>query len=209
MTHDSPKVRTLLTNELSVPLPLHISLSRSLVLHTDKREEFLSRVRNNVKTMGVKPFFATFDKIAWYPNFDKTRWFLSLSVQRLENDELNRLLGASNAACIAMEQPTLYAKSKLVVLEEHKSKKRRRSSLSRTESEAEIEVSDRSDFFHVSLAWSLETQELDCGRETVMPGELESLAAKFDCVKVKIGNTVTSLPLISTKLGQSGKGLLG
>lgn len=192
-----------------MPLPLHISLSRSLVLHTDKRDEFLSRVRNNVKIVGVKPFAVTFDKIAWYPNHDKTRWFLSLSVQKPENDELNRLLGASNAACFAMEQPPLYAKSEVVSVDQHERKKRRRSGSASVEPDPEINVPECSDFFHVSLAWSLEMQELDCGRESVAAGELKGLAARFDCVKVKIGNTVTSLPLASTKLGQSGKGLLG
>jgi hypothetical protein len=198
ITSSSPQVHTLLQNELSVPLPLHISLSRSLFLQKEQRDEFSSRVRGNLKAIGVKPFTINFSKIAWYPNFERTRWFFSLGVQKPEDDELNRVLGACNAACAAMDQPVLYAAA------QPKSNMRREKR--ETQPEGEIAVPACSESFHISLAWSLETQNLS---EAHAPKELEAISTSFDCVKVKIGNTITSLPLVSSKVGShSDRGLL-
>jgi hypothetical protein len=209
ITQASPNVHTLLQSDLSAPLPLHISLSRSLVLHTDKRDEFLSRVRSNLKAVAVKPFTVNFSEIAWYPNYERTRWFLSLSAEKPQSNELNRLLGACNDACVAMEQPELYVAQKAGPIDRRKERKRRRSETTKRRSEAEIEIPDCSSSFHISLAWSLETQKLADGKDEVAPGELKVLATSFDCVKVKIGNTVTSLPLAPIKIDGIGKGLLG
>jgi hypothetical protein len=69
------------------------------------------------------------------------------------------------------------------------------------------EVPDCSSSFHVSLAWSLEAQESnDGGLEQAMPEEVKMLAARFACVKVKIGNTVNSLPLRTNRRGSNAAG---
>jgi hypothetical protein len=209
ITSGSAKVHTLLQSELKAPLPLHISLSRSLMLRTDAKDEFLSRIRSNMKTVAVKPFSVHFGKLAWYPNYERNRWFLSLSARRADGDELNRLLGAFNAACASMEQPELYVSQKTAPPRGGNGKKRRKSTPAKAGLEDEIPIPDCSDSFHISLAWSLDPQSLGEGNKDVAPGELKDISTSFDCVKVKIGNGITSLPLASSKSSTSSRGLLG
>lgn len=123
-------------------------------------------------------------------------------MNRPEKDELNVLLCASNAAASAMGQPELYVVKEVGSGEVERCKKRRKS-----QEHSAVRCSDCSDFFHISLAWSLEPQELGTTTLEAVGPDLKDLAATFDVVKVKIGNTVISLPLAS-KLSTSGKGFL-
>ncbi|KIW00992.1 uncharacterized protein PV09_07511 [Verruconis gallopava] len=204
-TDASSTVHTLLQSDLGAPLPLHVSLSRSLALHTDQREAFLSRVRGHVAAAAVRAFDVRFTKVAWYPNHERNRWFLSLGVRRPGADELNRLLGACNDACREMRQPELYVPPR----DEPENAQQGRSwRQEASRPRRRVDVPDCSEAFHVSLAWSLEPQRLAGGLQEISPDELADLSTHFDCVKVKIGNTVSSLPLHATKVSSSQKWLL-
>lgn len=161
---DQIQIHSLLESDLATPLPLHISLSRSLVLQTHQREQFLERLTTSVRSASVRPFTITFSSLAWYPNHDHTRWFLSLSADRPGKDELNRLLKACNTTAAVSQQPTLYQPEQ-----------------------------DSSQFFHVSLAWSL-TQP-SAAPIALDTDDLQPLSALFDALKAKIGNNITTLTL--------------
>jgi hypothetical protein len=167
-------------------------------LHTNDREEFLSRLRQRVRDSGVRRFDVRFNRVAWYPNFERNRWFLSLGAEKLENDELNGLLHASNEACHSMNQPELYVpqRSKDGERSGKVAKKAKGNIVGKVAVSAKAgKIADCSDSFHVSLAWSLMEKVIikhDAGN---LPKEVGSLSVPFDCVKVKIGNVVTSLDL--------------
>ena len=114
-------------------------------------------------------------------NFEKTRWFYVLRVNRPADDSLNRLLALSNRSLALFDQPPLYEGSTGV------DKKQVSGQLS----------GDYSRCFHISLAWSLTEPSLEA-RKRIASMDLRSLGdldIRFDCVKAKIGNQISSIPL--------------
>jgi hypothetical protein len=178
------EIHSLLENDLGAALPLHISLSRTLVLKTSERDPFLEQVTSNVRNASIMPFNVTFKSLIWYPNNDKTRWFLSLGANQSKKDELNRLLHACNATVSVFGQPTLY----LSEGDSPQPKKRPRE-------ENERNIPDCSKFFHVSLAWSLTPPFGHPQGEELITEDIKHLSVKFNCIKVKVGNTVNTVAL--------------
>lgn len=176
-------IHSLLENDLGVQLPLHISLSRPLALKTANKDTFLANLTTAITTTGVRGFSASSNKLTWHPNEDRTRWFLVLSLERPENDELRNLLRVCNKLAGEYGQPLLYQTSA------RKGK--------------EVEVDDGK--FHVSLAWSLIEQngEVEIGKE--MKERLKKLQMEFDEVKVRIGQDVTGIPLKKRRGALFGK----
>jgi len=123
-------VTSSLSNDLDVAQPLHISLSRSLQVPTQRREELLSSMRSAITSSRVNRFDIAPGGLKWVSNYDQTRWFLALELEKPENDGLNRLLKACNQAAFAQQYPTLYT-------------------------ETNDQSADFSKYFHFSLAWSL------------------------------------------------------
>lgn len=207
-------LHSLLLSDLSAPLPLHISLSRSLVLKTEQRDEFLRRATTNVKDALVRPFTVQYSKLEYYPNHDKTRWFLSLSVAAPKENELNRLLDACNQAAVSMHQPRLYVPEVVQEDAESSSKKQKKSTSYMVDEKATVGNSastpDCSEFFHVSLAWSLSPQNLngEALSRVASNSVLNGLRTTFDVVKVKIGNVVTPIALSNKKTERTSKGFL-
>ncbi|KAJ5256665.1 hypothetical protein N7478_012769 [Penicillium angulare] len=115
------------------------------------------------------------DRLMWAPNHDRTRWFLVLHVQRPKDNTLNALLGLSNRALARVGQPPLYASS--VGDSTHQQ--------------------DYSANFHISIAWMLTEPRIEDTQHltTIDLDPLQDLCVQFDCLKVKIGNNVTSIPL--------------
>ena len=67
---------------------------------------------------------------------------------------------------------------------------------------------DYSHCFHISIAWSL-TEPSPEDNERVASIDLKGLKglkARFDCVKAKIGNNISSIPLPSGIVDQKGIG---
>lgn len=207
-------VHSLLLSDLSAPLPLHISLSRSLVLKTEQRDEFLQHATANLKDAAERPFTVEYSKLAWYPNHDKTRWFLSLSVVAPKQNELNKLLDACNRAAASMQQPKLYVPNEGEEISKSNSKKRKMSNSHIDDEKATSmnsgSITDCSDFFHISLAWSLSPQQLNeevCSSDA-SKSALSGLSTTFDVVKVKIGNVITPIALSTKKTPRISKSFL-
>lgn len=52
------QLHSLLTSDLGAALPLHISLSRTLMLATDQRQLFTESLPTAIEESGVKPYVA-------------------------------------------------------------------------------------------------------------------------------------------------------
>jgi U6 snRNA phosphodiesterase len=52
---EESRMETLLTSELGAPLPLHVSLSRLIVLTADEKDSFVNSVHKNISGCGVRP----------------------------------------------------------------------------------------------------------------------------------------------------------
>ncbi|KAF2435767.1 hypothetical protein EJ08DRAFT_625344 [Tothia fuscella] len=190
----SDQIHSLLQSDLSTPLPLHISLSRSLVLHTHQREQFQDVIATKIRSSAVRPFKIDFNSLAWYPNHDNTRWFLSLSAARPKQNELNRLLDACNRSAKQLQQPTLYLPENIEdsAGQAKVTKKAQAEATLKDEANINSNIPDCSDSFHVSLAWSL-SQPSEYVVSDLRKLTFEQLSAFFDGVKVKIGNTVSTV----------------
>lgn len=49
------KLHSLLVSDTSAPQPLHVSLSRPIVLSTDNKTDFLAKISDSISSSGVKP----------------------------------------------------------------------------------------------------------------------------------------------------------
>ncbi|KAJ5232116.1 hypothetical protein N7468_005072 [Penicillium chermesinum] len=171
----SDEIKSLLHSDLGVQLPLHISLSRSVVLRTEQRSSFIEELERKIKESGTSPFHVQPDALKWVSNYERTRWFLVLHVAKPKQDNLNKLLSLSNHVLGKFNQPPLYT----------------------TQQGSKQCPSDYSEFFHISIAWRLtepEEEELKRVQEIHAPN-LFKLHINFDCVKAKVGNNVASVLL--------------
>ena len=148
-------------------------------------------------------------------NFDSTRWFLALRLSQPEGDGLNRLLKMCNEVVKEFGQPLLYEKSEHAVREQGAgdpeyesgggngpragSGKKRRALVAKANRAATAAVPDRSDCFHVSIAWTLQDRggSRNGGRSDMDLANLDRkcMEITFDVVKVKLGNVVHDIPL--------------
>ncbi|KAI9750352.1 MAG: hypothetical protein M4579_006508 [Chaenotheca gracillima] len=177
-----------LTSDLGAPSPLHISLSRPIVLVTEQREAFLDLVTGSVKKSGVRPRTETRERGGGAPRRSNGR--PGYGRDRRPGSE------AANT-----RDPSLTF-----------------------DGPVEASHPDRSGHFHISIGWMLhepppevvaytstllENAQIE-GAESVGDGlpqkKLSSWRIRFESVKVKIGNTVTSVQL-PTKAEQ-GKGVI-
>ncbi|KAF2013438.1 hypothetical protein BU24DRAFT_350263 [Aaosphaeria arxii CBS 175.79] len=197
-----PTITPSLRSQLGAPLPLHISLSRTLQLKTDARESFLETLTSRLRKASVKPFEVEFTSLKWVPNFQRNRWFLVLGTARPPNDELNRLLAACNAAAQQEGHQGLYTssggKGEGPMQEDDTTPPAKRIKSNR---QPPSDPDDRTQNFHISIAWNLAEpdalwRDLVGGidvRATL--GSRPAAAAPFDAVKARVGNAVHSLPL--------------
>jgi hypothetical protein len=189
-----PDIIPSLQSELGAPLPLHVSLSRTLQIKTDDRESFLGTLRGSLRRAAVQAFNFEFHSLKWVPNFQRNRWFLVLGIKRPAHDELNRLLCACNEAAQKCGHPALYSGGKGDGPMEASSPTVRPQSVS--------DSADRSENFHVSIAWNLtepasEWVSLVQGMD--VSSHIRSPQASFDVVKARVGNTVHNFDLGSRK----------
>lgn len=183
-------------NDLGVPLPLHVSLSRPLALRTEQKDQFAQALKAAISGCGVRPFRVSFEELRWHPNEDSTRWFLVLRVAE-ENHELSKLLDACNGIAADHNQPELYADGG------------ESSSSKQPSPEDRKRKSHSTDKFHISIAWSLsappnasptlERQKQVPAEDADLPGSVRDLKVQFSEVKIRIGQDVTSLPLTAKR----------
>lgn len=209
-----PDIIPSLLSPLGTPLPLHVSLSRTLQVKTDDRHVFLETLTTSLRESMVKPFSLRFSHLKWVPNFARNRWFLILVSRKPPQNELNRLLDSCNRAARQTGHPGLYLGGI------GDGPMRRKASYSQSQKSAKefpngtpANGLDRSDHFHVSVAWNL--AEPDAALiELVDNLDVSEYVAKlepvFDAIKVKIGNNVHRVELGCKNAGfGKGGGLLG
>lgn len=209
-TRDEP-ITSFLLSDLAAPLPLHISLSRPVVLGQGEKDAFLDEVKSVLLRGGSGGGGGAFKlrcgRVEWHRTAESGRSFLVLRLQsccedsegedgkRNSNPELTELLRRCNEVVRGFGQPELYQWA---------------------EDGGDREVGDA---FHVSIAWSFAetTEELKRVTERVF-GEtgvrrrIEEVEIPVEGVKVKIGNVVTHVALPQPGLRASGrtpKNLLG
>ncbi|KAL4977735.1 U6 snRNA phosphodiesterase Usb1 [Aspergillus desertorum] len=182
------KLNSFLYSDLGARLPLHISLSRPVVLRTEERQPFMDTFKAALDHSGISPFEVQVDRLDWVSNTEKTRWFYVLRVKQPNRDCLNHLLHVSNRSLGLFNQPPLYAP----VLNSEPG-----GTQSHIRGNKPASTGDYTECFHVSIAWSL-TEPSAEEKKSMGSIDLQGLSAlkiKFDCVKAKIGNNVSSIPL--------------
>ncbi|KAL8867211.1 MAG: hypothetical protein Q9174_005809 [Haloplaca sp. 1 TL-2023] len=180
-------VRSLLKSDLEADLPLHISLSQTLMLATEQRQSFIDALDEAIAGSHSDSFLVTFDALRWVPNQENNRWFLVLQVRPPSNEGLHRLLEASNRVAQQFKQPTLYT--------QHVDSSRVPNSAIRYPSKT---CSGEAIPFHVSMGWTLQ-RPVECHFDEKFQSKVAvhagSLSLNVQTVKVKIGNNVTSISL--------------
>jgi hypothetical protein len=190
-----------------------------LQVKTEDREAFLETLTSVLRSTAVHPFHIRFSTLRWVPNFERNRWFLVLGLEKPAHNELNRLLTACNEAAEKCGHPSLYiggigdgpmdANSSTI-----HTKKRRTSLQQYSEGkDAKFASVDRTDNFHVSIAWNLvepAPEWLTLVRNLKVADYAGLTMTSFDTVKAKIGNVVNNIELgnKSSSLRAQG-GLLG
>ncbi|KAI0466600.1 U6 snRNA phosphodiesterase Usb1 [Xylaria cf. heliscus] len=177
-----PTITSFLTSDLGAPQPLHISLSRPIVLSTSQKDPFLSTITSRIRSSGLAPFELTLLGVEWHRTAESARSFLVLRVAGAEdktnpnpnprpnpknknknkNPQLATLLRRANAVVTDFGQPALYA-FKAPSDEENTSKKNKPASTTAHErasnkgeekDEGEEEDTAVDTAFHISIAWS-------------------------------------------------------
>ncbi|RAL13554.1 HVSL domain-containing protein [Aspergillus homomorphus CBS 101889] len=189
------KLHSLLHSDLGAQLPLHISLSRPVVLRTEQRQPFMEAFEAAMKDANVAPFDTTTDSLDCVSNYEQTRWFYVLRVRCPDHDELNRLLRLSNRALARFGQPPLYEVTAAAAAAALLSSSRDTAA----KGNCKPAETDSSRYFHISLAWSLTEPSAAEKKQlaSIDLRKLQALTIGFDCVKVKIGNHISSIPLTS------------
>jgi hypothetical protein len=155
-------------------------------------------------------FTVSLSALDWVSNFEKTRRFLVLRLQRPDNNGLNKLLEICNKTAQEHSQPPLYASAS----PSNSFHKRTVKSLKHARKTSDSaccskEVEDFSNSFHISIGWTLEQPPSPAAvsLKTVTNDErferLKKATIIVDAVKAKIGNVVTSFSLL-TKAAEAG-----
>ena len=200
-----PDIVPSLQSELGAPLPLHVSLSRTLQIKTDDRETFLGTLNTSLRRAAIQAFHADFRGLKWVSNFERNRWFLVLGIKKPAHNELNRLLSACNEAARKCGHPALYSGGKGDGPMEDNSPT--------LGPDLKRDKVDRSDNFHVSIAWNLiepDPEWVSLIQSMDVDKYIHTSQVSFDVVKARVGNVVHNIELRSRKnnLG-TGRGSLG
>ncbi len=153
--------------------------------------------------------------LEWVANYERTRWFLVLKLEKAPQDGLNKLLHLSNQTVANFGQPPLYTdllrhSADGQFRKRHagggRSKETTRavapSSLSCSEASADVDMSSS---FHISVGWTLGVPTQGLRERLDTTGfEFQALKVDVNTFKVKIGNSITAIPL-ATKIDSANK----
>ncbi|KAK2758694.1 poly(U)-specific 3'-to-5' RNA exonuclease [Arachnomyces sp. PD_36] len=207
----SSKVQSFLHSDLGAPLPLHISLSRPAILRTEQKQSFSDLLQDTLQDSDIRPFRITINGLDWVSNFENTRWFLVLRINKPKNNDLNRLLRISNQSLAVFEQPPLYDTVDQTQSREQsrgRGSGRGRGRGGNVREPVAAKPEDHTERFHISIAWSLTEPSAEENERirNIALGGLQDVEIQFDSVKVKIGNHVLKLPLSTKALETKGFG---
>ncbi|KAI1459497.1 U6 snRNA phosphodiesterase Usb1 [Annulohypoxylon moriforme] len=195
----SVDLKSFLTSDLGTPQPLHISLSRPIVLSTGQKDGFLETLVSRIAGCGIAPFDLAPVGLEWHRTRESERSFLVLRVaaasstspsspasapqleaqtpppsNRQQNPHLTTLLKWCNALVQEYSQPALYA----------------------------FKADNGDTAFHISIAWTFAPPSPEVRRRTeevfsrhAKQDEIRGLRVRVDGIKAKIGNVVTQVPL--------------
>ena len=163
-------------------------------------------------------FDVSTNELDWVSNNEKSRWFLVMRIKKPPNNELNRLLQSANDAVTAFGQPPLYAQpeSQPSVPTQGFATKARHSRHSKPKfllKKAPIfspnPIIDQSSNFHISIGWYLGCPLAEISSATPPIHQLDTqnlpeFHFEVKSIKLKIGNSVTSISLLSKMETSSG-----
>lgn len=165
----------------------------------------MEQLEKALKASNVRPFSVRFSSVSWEVNYESTRWFLVLRAEKLEGNQLNRLLKVCNQIASDFDQPPLYAEPASVKSERSSSPKDRwRGSKARVSKGKRkyLDIADFSQHFHVSLGWrlaapndGLELINTLPGVRNILQSSIKASEVFFDKVKIKVGNSVAAVGL--------------
>ena len=156
--------------------------------------------------------------LEWVANYENTRWFLVLKLEKAPQDGLNKLLHVSNQTAKEFGQPPLYTDwLQPSVDTDRPSRKRHLGNPGRSKETTRAAASghitrpapssyaDMSSSFHVSIGWTLDAPSQTL-RERLNTTGIDFQAIKIDVntVKAKIGNGITAIPL-AVKIDNSNR----
>ena len=196
---NSNKVHSLLQSSLNAPLPLHISLSRSLSLDTSERDSFPDSLRAAIEKSGIMPFSIIPVSFRWVPNYPRTRWFLVIQLEKPTGDELTRLLKTCNSVANAFGLPGLYVSGAGKTSHDHAAPP-----APGEDAEEAIDMgtdTKTANPFHISIGWTLAepntamsvTDDNKDNKNAL--NELYKLRVPVNAVKAKVGNMIIHIPL--------------
>ncbi|KAI0539767.1 U6 snRNA phosphodiesterase Usb1 [Xylaria digitata] len=176
-------ITSFLTSDLGAPQPLHISLSRPIVLSTSQKDSFLNDLERSILSSGIAPFTLTPTGLQWHRTPESGRSFLVLrvtgnSTQNKSNSnssssnsnseegegtpaetnpQLTALLRRANTIVTASGQPALYATP---------TPPPPRAAGNGSGSRDRAESTDVDSAFHISIAWSFASPSAELRRVT-------------------------------------------
>ena len=146
----------------------------------------------------------------WSANYESTRWFLVMRLDRAPRDGLNELLRISITIAQRCGQPTLYTDTQPsrathpMYPQAHKKPRKistKPDAAASTDTLPHMEPAnyvDASASFHVSIGWTLTTPSDSLSTKLKHAShDFQAMKIGVDAVKVKIGNSITSIPLAS------------
>jgi hypothetical protein len=196
-----PSIMPSLQSELGAPLPLHVSLSRTMQIKTDQREGFLDTLGSSLRRAAVYAFNFEFRSLKWVSNFERNRWFLVLGIEKPAQNELNRILAACNKAAEVSGHPALYSGGEGDGPMEANAPTGHSKKAQGSQDEQQT---DRSEYFHISIAWNLtepDPEWISLVQNIDIRKHIQSPQTSFDVVKTRIGNVVHNFELGASRSG--------
>ncbi len=154
--------------------------------------------------------------LEWVANYENTRWFLVLQLEKAPQNGLNKLLHLSNQTVLDFGQPSLYTVLPQSSVDGH-TRKRQAGNVGYSKNTTEAAVSssmshsgplddmDMSSSFHISIGWTLGAPRQDLRERLHATGvDFQGIKIDVNTVKVKIGNGITAIPF-TTKIENLNK----
>lgn len=176
---DQRGIHSFLRSDLGALLPLHVSLSAPIVLHTDQKSPFQELLEVKAQRAQITSFQTRAIGLKWVSNKDKTRFFLVLILSRPENDQLNLLLETCNSVARHFQLEPLYH-----IRQPHDP----------TINPSCQSSADQTGSFHISIGWTL-SEPPEQAQVQISKAICPRLAISFSRLKLKIGNSITDIPL--------------